>query len=836
MKASATPQIAFSLGNPPPQQHTIYVSGEASDNDLSLLLSCTVDAEVTSATLVPQSEAGDETGSLFYLDLSPLALDPDVLETLTASAPGWKAKLFSGADGDFLALSAEGATVQLEAGLPVELSIANFAMAAAPAVSSLQLTTYNVAGVADGGLPDDSYSAVVFAQPPSGNGNLADALAFTFIPDDGVGASMAGAPEIANTLTLILSAVPGAAAAQAGPNTVFKVQPAYATDANGFGALMTAGAGSKISIPPTIGWETSNDDQTDGRAWLLKPPAGGLPTPDGNPVSFTFGPVVTYFQPGPTVLLLEYSDVPGFADGAFAVTVEKQAHVVIDSFSVDPPFSTLSGGSATVTASWVVANATRLTLFVDGDPQDVTGLASQQLTITAPTQLSLLAEGLSPGSVDNRSEAKAIAELKAVIESFSVSPAAIDARDCNPTYRVTLKWNVDTDGQVTLAGSVAGALGSSFGSSGSKALDVTEPQTFTLTAKGGAAATIELAALQLGTPQILTAANCPYCGAFSPTDPIFAVTTTELQSGNGAVELYSAVSGQRLVTVPAGPRPGPPVFSHDGTSLLIPNQDSTVWNYAVSRGANGYALTLLALAKPQIPAAMPTASVAGSNGNIYIQFADMSGGWLVILRSDGTGYRFAETVTIGNMPLACALTPDGNFLYTTEINGAVWCVDLRQSPTVSTSISGVGFYVPTSLSISPDGKLLLVANAPGGDSIVGYPLPDTGGPNRGLNVDPNELVEIITLPGGDYALAVSFGGFALVNYARWTFQPTIASLWSVSATVSPDGRLALAFPPGMESPTFTFALIPLTGPPPARRARASRRRARTDLASTQPGE
>jgi hypothetical protein len=815
MTALAAPQILFSLGNPPPQSHTIYVSGKASDNDLTLLLSCTIDAEVTPATLVPPSGAGDETGSLFYLDLTPLDLDAAILKGLRVSAPGWAATVFSdGAGNDFLALTAaKGAPVKLAAGVDVGFAIGNFAMAATPPpVSSLTLLTYKLAGVATGGLPAESSSPIVFAQPPSGQANLADSLAFTFIPDDGVGVSMAGSPEIANTLTLTLSGVPGAATVQAGPQTVFKVQPVYATDANGFGALMTAGAGSNISIPPTNGWHTSNDDQTDGRAWLLTPPAGDLPIPEGNPVSFTFGPVVTDFQPGPTVLLLEYSRVPGFADGAFAVTVEKQAHVVIDSFSVDPPVSTLSGGKATVAASWVVANATRLTLSVDGDSRDVTGLGSLEVTITDTTEFQLLAEGLSPGSVDNRAVATATAEVKAVIERFSVWPAAVATADCNPTYQVILRWDVDTNDPVTLAGSVAGSLGS-FGPSGKIQLEVTGPQAFTLSASDGVSATIELGALGLET-RALASANQVAGGGFSPAAPLLAVTTYSSGDGAGAVEIYSTGSFQLLETLPVGLFPGNPAFSPDGATLLVPATGGNVSIFTIKAEGGGYSFTPLSSVEIEASdGSQPYSSTVGPDGTVYVSVGDSADGSIAVLVDSVGGYAYAGSVAVGANPYQCAMTPDATHLYAANLNGgSVSCLDLRQTPpTVSTPISGFTAYGPTGLAISLDGTALFLVNGGGTDLISRYDLENPSAPVQTMQLAGVQA--LATLPSGDYALAGCWNTpLALINFTRWTVSETAPSAGVVQqVTLSPDGALAMVH----SMMSIDFTIITLIDPPPA---------------------
>jgi hypothetical protein len=398
------PQFTYSIGNAG-QPHIIYVSADPAANHLQVSLECSIDATLTPGPLVPQSAAGAAANSLFYLDLTPLGLDAAAFAALQVDPEGWMAQLFPGT-GQLIGLTPAGKPIQLQAGVPITFKIGNFVLPAEPpGVSSLNLSIYNVAGVTKSALGIITASAVTFAAPPGGKADLGTALALSVTPADGIIVSIDNCPEVENRLTVTLSPVPDGPVALAGEATLFTLCVVYATDEDGFGALMNAGEGKNIGIPNPAGsgWlKTAIVDGLQGRSWQLFPTdKQQLPGAAGGPVSFDFGPIETFFQPGPTVLLLKYENVPGFADGAFAFTIQKLPHVVITSFSLDPAVSWFGAGPAAVTASWEVSNGATLILDIAGDSRDVSDLTSFTATISGATAFQLTASGAAPGGVDN---------------------------------------------------------------------------------------------------------------------------------------------------------------------------------------------------------------------------------------------------------------------------------------------------------------------------------------------------------------------------------------------------------------------------------------------------
>jgi len=823
MTEGPPPQFKFSIGNAA-QPHIIYVSDDPAANHLQISVTCSIDATLAPGTLVPPSQAGGAANSLFYVDLTPLGLDAAAFAGLQVTSDGWDTGLFTD-EGQQIGLSPAGNPIKIQAGVPIVFTIGNFVLPVEPTdVTSLNLHVYHVDEVATGPIGIETASAVTFAVPPGGKADLATALALTVTPSDGIVVSVENCPEVENSLTLTLSAVPNGPAVSAGPSTLFTLSVVYSADPDGFGALMTTAEGKRIDIPQVGDWVTQSVDTLSGRIWQLTPAAGKPLLSGGTPLSFTFEPVATYFQAGPTVLLLEYENVPGFADGAFAFTIQKLPHVFINSFSVEPATTILENGAATVTASWDVSNFGTLVLDVDGIAHDVSDLSSFPATISQTTAFQLIAGGASPGGGNNVAIGAATAAIRPVIENFAVRPSAIYAGDCSPTYSVELSWDVVTNENVAIEGSLAGPLGQ-FPPRGRKRLDVAGPQIFTLTATGGPSGpTVRQSCVlwSLTLAPVHGSAAAGIAGAcFSPAAPIFALSTTDNNSAL-SVTLFSTSDPKPIASAPVGSGPGPPAFSPEGATLLVPGDDVGQYFYAVTSTAGGY--TLLGRS-PLYPGSggsygYPGATAVGPVGKFFVTYgpAEYFGGKLVVADPAGGSYQISQIALSGN-PGAAALTPDGGHLFVASPSysgSSIFCVAVAQTPpTVTTQITSLAN--PSGIAITPDGSTLLVADSSSG-TLYAYEIASLTSPPKTLAIPA--IFAIAILPHCPYALvAARNGALGLVNYARWSLSTTASLGWAApQIAVSPDGSLALVINNGASD----YAMLRLLQMPAAASIRAER--------------
>ena len=188
----------------------------------------------------------------------------------------------------------------------------------------------------------------------------------------------------ANTLTVTLQN-DGQSAIPVADSVVFNIRFLYA-DPPGYIALTTKDLSRNINLTArrivaemSDAWDSQYDDQ-NGRAWTLRPAGLNVKRPNllepGEAIELTVDSIVTRLAPGPTIVAIQWSGIPGYNDGYLPLNFEKQAAVQINSFSVDPPILPPTTVPQTVTLTWQTVNAE--TLEIEGWGS-VTGQTSQQI-------------------------------------------------------------------------------------------------------------------------------------------------------------------------------------------------------------------------------------------------------------------------------------------------------------------------------------------------------------------------------------------------------------------------------------------------------------------------
>jgi hypothetical protein len=338
--------------------------------------------------------------------------------------------------------------------------------------------------------------------------DLQAAIQVSLSPDEVVNCQADPPPPnqpLSNNLTLRFSPGPAPAVINASADTRFTLTFIYADDANGFGAMMTPAQAQPPGFTVTAGtnasgWNITPSTGNESPSWTLSPPAGQpiIGTGVQSTVSFNMNGLVTNFQPGPTLVLVAYQNVPGCKDGTYSIVVEKVGHVEVENFVVSPQQPVLENGSATVTVSWTAYYATKLTLNLTAAASpagpvplaaqpniiDVTGSSSYTAQLTDSTQFELVAEGQSPDNlVNNRYIARDTAYIKAVIKVFNVDPQYIvEGSDPPTSCRISWEINAPPLTEVTISSSTDGQIVASHESKDSVDRGLSQAQVLTLKA------------------------------------------------------------------------------------------------------------------------------------------------------------------------------------------------------------------------------------------------------------------------------------------------------------------------------------------------------------------
>ncbi len=797
--------------------NVIYVGSAAKTNQIQLqiLLSAGSTTLQPGKLVDPGNLPPSAGGALFYLDLGSLALSAARFAQLDFTTKGWSYKLYA-KDG-LVGLTPTAAT-PLRAGTPLAITVAGLEIDTLPPNPSVSLYVnyFNVPGVT-GAAGGTGAFGVNMQNAPSGKLDLHQVMQATLVNTQVVN-SIDERRTATNTLTLVLSQTRGTPV-NADAKTAFKVSFVYGKpgDVYGYGALTTAAQALDIVATAgdnVVGWGLTGDRSAQNPSWTLVPLAGAPIVGTGalGAASVIFGPVVTPYQPGPTVMQVSYTGVPGYEDGVFELLINKVAHVFIDGLTVQPDPSYFQHGKAQVTVSWTSSPGAALLLTQNFASFKVTGQQQYLATINAQdTAFTLRATG-ADAAADNTDVANASATTFPVINSFAGGPTEILSGSGG--HDVKLAWVVDTPGQVALSSSVQGTIGTAFDPSDHTASHVAEAQMFVLKPATGTVLPAQTRALVVGgfTPVPASHDTGAVTGgaASSPTAPYVALTDT---AGNQVLVL-DTVQYSRITTVPVGQGPTAVAISADGSLLATANADGSVSLVAASlQGgvpAFGGQTAIKVGGTPR--AVMPTPD--GSRIYATVDVGAGKPGMLVVLSQGRNGYTVTDHATVGLAPRGLAIDASGSRVFvansgddTLTIVGIAVDGSLGQPSTVPLVTGG-----PTAVAITPDGRTLLAACSTAGTVMAidaSYPR---SGARQSLTVGKNP-VQISVTAAGAYAFVANGGDGTLAILDVWggPMEATVVQkglkvgTQPAGVALSPDGLEVVVPDAGAKS----FAVVTL---------------------------
>ncbi|MFY0255953.1 YncE family protein [Chitinophaga sp. 30R24] len=446
----ALAQLAFEMGNPD-AANTIYITDNPAVNQLTLAITVNVGAAAfTPGQLVPKNQAPQAQGSLLYLDLSALQLTTAEFNALSCSADDWEFELFA---DNFLIGMTPTFDISLASGVgdSIDITIDGLVLNNPPAAPnvSLNVTSFRVDPVSSGKLPQVAYFKVLLQNAPSDQKDLHMALSCELESASDIINSIDGYDPVVNSISFLLKPGPIPATVKAGPQTVFTVSFVYAETWPGYGALTTPAAAGKIKVRAgqnASNWTISQNEDQQNPCWLMVPP-DGQPIVSGGAkslVEFDIDQIVTTFEPGPTLMFVQYQQVPGYNDGSFYIVLNKIPHVAIDELTVTPNPATVKDGKATVTISWKARNYKLLALMPFY--KDVTEENSYTVALTSSQDITLVASGA--GDPSNTVMKTVTADVLPAINSFVATPNIIYKKDF--PHEVKFYWEVDTNEDVYL--------------------------------------------------------------------------------------------------------------------------------------------------------------------------------------------------------------------------------------------------------------------------------------------------------------------------------------------------------------------------------------------------
>jgi len=298
-----------------------------------------------------------------HLYLSAFFVDPNDAANLRVSAEGWKAEFFGGGEYPAWAIAPTAPLSWPDLGtIGIELDAFRPTVAAGTCFLSVEL--YNLEG-----SYVEPYTVVVSVEnPPSpSDGNLRERALVDLLTKD---VAITKRPDEPAQTELTLRLVNRDPTKPLVPPNVpwgpippeFTLSFVYVDQAPGYYALTTPDKAKvfQLSLRQGNGWEIYRRDAVGGPQWKLRPVESRnhaiLGTQDAAIAEFRIGNVQTQFVDGPTLMYVQYTNVPGFNDGYFTVLLDKvYQRMAIRSFTINQTrFPAPPGRPAVGSLNWDV--------------------------------------------------------------------------------------------------------------------------------------------------------------------------------------------------------------------------------------------------------------------------------------------------------------------------------------------------------------------------------------------------------------------------------------------------------------------------------------------------
>ena len=160
-----------------------------------------------------------------------------------------------------------------------------------------------------------------------------------------------------------------------------------------------------------------------------------------------------------------------------------------------------------------------------------------------------------------------------------------------------------------------------------------------------------------------------------------------------------------------------------------------------------------------IPVGNGVAGIAVTPNGQYVYSTNLFDGTVSVISTSSN--TVATTITVGQYPMGLAITPDGEFVYVANYGGNTVSVISTATNTVYATITG--FNHPTNVAVAPDGELVYITNYSGNSISV-------------ISTDNNTITATITGLNSPGSLAVTPDGEYL--YVKSSFEGTSVSVIS----------------------------------------------------------
>lgn len=800
MNTSQTPQgLSFAI-NSQDQNNTIYITNDPLVNKLTFTIDTNVSHTVfTPGSLVDPDDVASTKASLIYLDLSPLQIPLKDFNQIVCKATGWEFQHFTNSIIGMAPL----AELSINASSPsVEISIRNLILSNPPSGSNVNLWVryFHVSPISYQNIPSVTYFKVSLLNAPEDKKDLHEAIDCVLASPSFIVNTIDGYPQVKNNITFAFKPGANPVPVIADANTTFTLSFVYAPSEPGCGALTSPqSALDYIKVQQQDNgsvWAITPNNDAENPGWILQPPSQKPIIGIDALVSFDVDDIITRFEPGSTLMHVQYHNVPGYNDGAYSIVLNKIPHVSITSLEISPNPSVIVDGTASVELSWTAKDYTSLMLMPFYE--DVTQLNTYTATLEKSEIITLVATG--PGSSANQAISRATADVLPVINAFGVTPSEIYYHDYPHNSRFF--WDVATNETVLLVDDSSGNT-EIVPAKGAKVVTSSSAGMWSLIPQDSVNPHTLARHVLIRSFKIEAQANdCgfnPLAAVASPSAAFIAV----LNNTANVLSLRNPLDFSEYATaIPTGAGPVDQVFSYDGQYLFVLNSGGSVTIVKIewkdSTGIYNFSV-LQTIAIEGTPA-----RIAISNDDKYIFVTTNligSGKLIVIENKAGDMFDVKQDIAITQNPSGIGLDPCGLNVYVAMTGdnsiAVIGYSGIDQEFKYNRSIGGLPAH-PVDIAVGdPHGGTLLVVceesnvlvalNATDDGTSPGQHIEISGAPVR-IAVTPNRAYAFVVSNGSNTATLISCYSGAGNCKIMESEVPTGAK--PVSVTMACDGTAA----------------------------------------------
>lgn len=758
MNASQTPQgLSFAINNQD-QDNTIYITKDPLVNKLTFTIDTNVSHTVFSPGILADPDHVSSTkASLIYLDLSPLQIPTNDFNQMVCEAPGWQFKFFG---NSIIGMTPDTQPITIDISSPsIEISISKLILPNPPSGSNVNLWVkyFHVSPINYLNIPGETYFKVSLLNAPDDKKDLHGVIDCVLASPSLIVNTIDGYPQVKNSITFAFKPGANPVPVMAAANTSFTLSFVYAPSEPGCGALTSPqSALDNIQVEQQENasvWTVTPNNDAQNPAWILQPPSQKPIIGTEALVSFDVNDIITRFEPGATLMHIQYHNVPGYNDGAYSMVLNKIPHVSIDSLEVLPNPSILVNGVASVELSWTAKDYSSLMLMPFYE--DVTQLSTYTAKLGKSEVITLVATGT--GSSANVAVARVTADVLPVINAFGVTPPDVYYQDYPHESRFF--WDVATNDTVLLVDDNTTDT-EIVPAKGNKTVSVSSPGMWSLIPQDSVNPHTLARNVLIRSFKIEAKANdcgfSPLAAVASPSAAFIAVLNKPANTLNFRNPLDFS---EYAVPIPTGAGPVDQVFSYSGQYLFVLNSEGSVTVVKIEWKDSTGIYNFSVLQTIAIEGTPVRIAISNDDKYIFVTTNLVGSGKLIVIESKGGDvFSVKQGIAVTQNPSGMGIDPCGLNVYVAmsgdDSVAVIGYSAIDQEFKYNRSIVGLPAH-PVDIAVGdPHGKTLLVVC---GTSNVLVAL-DAGddGTSPGQRVEISGApVRITVTPDRAYAFIVS---------------------------------------------------------------------------------